>query len=199
MSPPMRISASGLAFIADEEGFVATVYHDVAGVPTIGFGHVMRPGDPTVVSRDEAMVILKHDVATAESAVNHDVKLNLLQPEFDALVSFTFNLGSGALASSGLLTHLNDGDTLAAAREFPKWCHARVNGELIIVDGLFHRRIREAAMFLGMSVADARVVLGLDPKSKADPTAIAVADAPPVSPEIGQPTPPGDLPPADDA
>ena len=163
----MQISATGLTFIADEEGFVPDVYRDIAGIETIGFGHVLRHGDPTSVTRDQAMVILRHDVASAESAVNHDVKVTIAQGQFDALVSFTFNLGSGSLATSTLLHLLNEGDVPNAAREFLRWDKARVNGQLVPVKDLYDRRIAEATMFLGMYEKDARVALGLDPDPEA--------------------------------
>lgn len=159
----MNISASGLAFIADQEGFVDTVYLDIAGIPTIGFGHVMRHGDPTTVTRDQAMAILQSDVASAEHAVNADVKVELEQSAFDALASFTFNLGSGSLATSTLLQCLNAGDYTAAAKEFLRWCHARVNGQMVRVQGLYNRRLAEAVMFLGLPEDEALVALGIGP------------------------------------
>jgi lysozyme len=203
MIPSMRISASGLAFIADREGFVDHVYHDVAGIPTIGFGHVMRHGDPTSVTRDQAMVMLRHDVASAESAVNHDVTHALDQNQFDALVSFSFNCGTGALATSSLLEQVNAGNTRQAAKDFLPWCHARVGGRLVVVQALLNRRIAEAIMFLGMSDADARVVLGLpaSPDETIRPGVETVAaeqpvtasDVVPVASETTQPTLPEDL------
>jgi lysozyme len=184
MNPPMRISASGLAFIADQEGFVDHVYHDVAGIPTIGFGHVMRHGDPTSVTRDQAMVMLRHDAASAESAVNHDVTHALDQNQFDALVSFAFNCGTGALATSSLLTEVNGDNVNQAAKDFLLWCHARVNGRLVVVQGLLNRRIAEATMFLAMSDADARVALGLTvgPDETIRPVATDVTQDPPTQP-----------------
>jgi lysozyme len=188
----MKTSELGLRFIEDQEGFVDHVYLDVAGIPTIGYWHVVRHGDPSTVTKEQAQAILAHDVAAAESAINADVHAALTQGAFDALVSFTFNNGTGALASSSLLQILNtDGVGIGAAKEFPKWCHARVDGQLVVVAGLRERRIEEAAMFLGMNVGEARVALGLD--HPAEPEAIALADAPPVLPDVGQPTPPEDL------
>ena len=143
----MKVDQAGLDFIAAQESFVGHVYYDIAGVPTIGFGHVLKMGDPIVVTRDQALAILQHDVASAEAAVNADVKASLSQNQFNALVDFTFNCGTGALATSALLVFVNQGNFEAAAGEFIKWCHARVNGRFVEVEGLKRRRLAEAAMF----------------------------------------------------
>jgi lysozyme len=82
-------------------------------------------------------------VASAAGCVNKLVTIELSQPEFDALVDFVFNLGSGAFASSTLLKKLNSVDTAAAAAEFDKWDHA--GGQ--IVAGLLRRREAEMTMF----------------------------------------------------
>jgi lysozyme len=171
----MKTSEVGLKFIASQEGFRPSVYHDIAGIPTIGYGHVLRMGDPINVTEEQAMEILKHDVASAESAVNSLVKVELNPNQYDALISFVFNLGSGALATSALLHFINLSAFHTAADEFPKWCHARVNGQMVEVTGLKRRRLLERAMFLS-----------------------ALVDIAPelVLPDEGQPTPPEDLPPA---
>jgi lysozyme len=179
----MKTSPEGLKFIADQEGFVGHVYRDVAGVPTIGYGHVLRLGDPVTVTEPQAMEMLRHDIASAESAVSSLVKVDLNQNQLDSLVSFTFNLGSGALATSAMLHFINLGAFLVAADEFPKWCHARVNGEMVVVEGLLNRRKAERAMFLSTQ-------LEIPP---APPLPVTINDAPPVLPDEGQPTPPEDL------
>jgi lysozyme len=181
----MKASNACLEFIAAQEGFRADAYFDVAGVWTIGFGHVIRYGDPISATRDQALVILRHDMASAESAVNADVRVVLSQRQFDALVSFAFNAGTGALAISTLLGDLNKGDYAAAADQFLVWDHARVNGQLVEVEGLKRRRVAERAMFLTPDAAG-----GVETQAP-----VTIADAPPVLPDEGQPTPPGDLPP----
>jgi lysozyme len=190
----MNTSPAGLAFIAEQEGYSSSVYRDIAGIETIGYGHVMRHGDPTSVTREQAMAILQHDVASAESAVNADVKMALSQGQFDALVSFTFNLGSGALATSTLLQTLNAGDTVNAAREFLRWCHARVNGQMVRVQGLYNRRLAEAVMFLGTPEDEAMRTLGIDLDPDATIRPVSASEVTPVAPETEQPTPPSDEP-----
>jgi lysozyme len=190
----MKTSPAGLSFISEQEGFSASVYRDIAGIETIGYGHVMRHGDPTNVTREQAMAILGHDVASAESAVNADVKVALSQGQFDALVSFTFNLGSGSLSTSTLLQILNAGDTVNAAREFLRWCHARVNGQMVRVQGLYNRRVAEAVMFLGTPEDEAMRTLGIDVDPDATIRPVSASEVTPVAPEMEQPTPPGDDP-----
>jgi lysozyme len=180
----MKTSPEGLKFIAGQEGFVPRVYHDIAGIPTIGYGHVLKMGDPVTVTEPQAMDLLRHDIAAAESAINSMVKVELNQNQVDSLVSFVFNLGSGALATSALLHFINLGAFMTAADEFPKWCHARVNGEMVVVAGLLKRRQLERALFLSTAVE-------IPPPG---PLPITINDAPPVLPDEGQPTPPGDLP-----
>jgi lysozyme len=179
----MKTSEAGLKFIAAQEGFVGHRYLDVAGIPTIGYGHVIRLGDPISVTEPQAMEMLRHDVASAESAIVSLVKVDLNQNQVDSLCSFVFNLGSGALATSAMLHFINLGAFLTAADEFPKWCHARVNGEMVVVSDLLKRRQLERAMFLSTAVE-------IPPPG---PLPITINDAPPVLPDEGQPTPPEDL------
>jgi GH24 family phage-related lysozyme (muramidase) len=146
----MRTSSAGLAFIAHFEGEVNTVYHDVAGVATIGIGHALKPNEsfPAGITHQQAIDLLTKDVVVAESAINRYVTVSLTQDQFDALVSFTFNLGTGALASSTLLKLLNAGNYQGAANEFPRWCKAVVNGRPVVNPGLLKRRNAERDMFL---------------------------------------------------
>ena len=143
----MKTSQHGLAFLASEEGEVDHVYKDQVGVPTIGVGHVVRPGEsfPDGITHDQAMALLEQDVGTAESAIDAHVTEQLTQNAFDACVSFTFNLGTGAFTGSTLLRLINQGDMQGAAAEFPKWCHAPAG---VVNQGILSRRKREAALFL---------------------------------------------------
>ncbi|MGA3370676.1 MAG: lysozyme [Terracidiphilus sp.] len=104
----MNISKDGLQLIKASEGFRANTYLDVAGFPTIGYGHrLLHPESyPNGITEDEATALLLQDVQSAEQAVLRLVKVPLSQGQFDALVDFTFNLGSGRLAGSILLADL---------------------------------------------------------------------------------------------
>ena len=143
---PSQISARGLKLIKDYEGFSATIYDDAAGYPTIGFGHLIKAGESFIepMSRQEASVLLLQDVAYAERAVRRLIPITLTTGQYDALVSFTFNLGSGALQSSTLRRRLLQGSLDAAAREFPRWVYA--GGRKL--RGLMRRRLSEQSLFL---------------------------------------------------
>ena len=121
-----------------------TAYPDPVGIWTIGYVHTgpdVHPG--LVISKDQAESLLEADLANAELAVNTYVKVPLTQHQFDALVDFTFNVGSGNLLHSSLLKYLNEKDYAAADAEFQKWDLA--GGKKL--PGLTARRAAEAALF----------------------------------------------------
>jgi lysozyme len=121
----MKLSPAGLDLIKKSEGFRNKTYLDVAGLPTIGYGHRLEHNEcyPDGISETQADVILLWDVHEAEQAVSRQVAVPLTQGQFDALADFTFNLGSGRLASSTLLQNLNAGKYDAAAEELLRWDH----------------------------------------------------------------------------
>lgn len=146
----MRISEQGLDLIKDYEGCVLTAYPDPAtgGDPwTVGFGHTGPDVHPGLKITDlEADRLLEDDCLKFERGVTELVKApRLLQHEFDALVSFAFNLGLENLKASMLLKKLNAEDYLGAANEFVKWNHA--NGK--VMPGLTRRRQAEERLFRG--------------------------------------------------
>lgn len=122
----MQISDKGLALIKVSEGFRNHTYLDIAGLPTIGYGHKLTAGEsfPNGITEDQASAILTHDAIQAKDAVLRLVKVSLTQGQFDALVDFVFNLGSGRLASSTLLVDLNDGNYDATAEQILRWDHS---------------------------------------------------------------------------
>lgn len=140
----MDISQAGIDAIKDYEGVRLKAYDDGVGVWTIGVGHtkgVKRGDEITMTQADE---FLRTDLADAEKAVNTRVTVPLTQGQFDALVSFVFNLGSGAFMASTLLKKLNARDYDGAADEFLRWNKA--GGRVLA--GLVKRRISERIMFL---------------------------------------------------
>jgi lysozyme len=141
----MTISEKCQQLIESFEGLRLTAYRDQGGVLTIGFGHT----GPDVVegmtiTDEQAGILLLDDLETAEQAVNSAVEAPLSQHEFDALVSFVYNVGINAFKSSTLLKLLNEDEYEQAADQFPGWDH--VNG--IVVPGLAERRAAERALFL---------------------------------------------------
>ena len=146
----MKTSEAGIEFVANHEGWVNHVYKDIANIDTIGYGHVVKPGEafPPIITKERGLSILASDLGFAESAVNKGVKVIITQNQFDALVSFTFNMGGGAFTSSTLLKKLNAGDVACAADEILRWDHTTINGKLTQAAGLTKRRKEERAVFL---------------------------------------------------
>jgi lysozyme len=102
----MNITDAGLSLIKQSEGFRSMVYNDVAGKPTIGYGHLLKASEsfPNGITEEHATALLRFDVAWAEHAVTSMVKVPLTQGQFYALVDFTFNLGIGTLQRSSVLS-----------------------------------------------------------------------------------------------
>ena len=122
----MHLSAAGLELLKRSEGFRNRTYCDAAGLPTIGFGHRITASEsfPQGITLGQAQDLLAADILDAESCLERLVKVPLTQGQFDALVDFVFNLGSGRLASSTLLRYLNAGKHDAAAWQLLAWDHA---------------------------------------------------------------------------
>jgi lysozyme len=118
-----------MELLQSSEGFRNRVYLDVAGLPTIGYGHRLLQPDsfPNGISESQAANLLACDVRDSEQAVQRLVKVPLTQGQFDALVDFTFNLGAARLASSTLLKCLNAGRYDDAAEQLLRWDHAGKN------------------------------------------------------------------------
>ncbi len=147
----MTISKEGLDLIKEFEGFSSEPYKCPAGVPTIGYCSTHYEGGRHVtlvdrhITEERATEMLKHQVdSTYSSAVNRYVNRYLTQNQFDALVSFTYNLGAGALKSSTLLKDVNKMKDEDAGKEFLKWTHA--GGR--VLNGLLKRRTAEAKLYL---------------------------------------------------
>lgn len=140
----MKTSMKGRDLIRAFEGEKLKAYLCPAGVWTIGVGHTgpdVKPG--MVITLERSDELLRSDLARFESAVNRLAKVSLSQSQFDALVSFAFNLGEGALGKSTLLRMVNAGDMAGAAAEFSKW--NRAGGK--VVAGLTTRRAAERDLF----------------------------------------------------
>jgi len=141
----MKISQTGIDLIKDFEGFRSEPYRCSANVPTIGFGATLgitMESAPITLAEGEAL--LKRDLVRFERAVHRLCPVPLTQGQYDALVSFSFNLGSGALQSSTLRRKINREVYIAAADEFPRWVFA--GGRRLA--GLIRRREAERALFL---------------------------------------------------
>lgn len=145
----MKISENGVAFIKRFEGLELEAYQDVAGVWTIGYGHTgpdVRAG--LRISERDAEKLLRRDLKSREGAVNRLVSAPLNQNEFDALVSFVYNVGVDAFKGSTARQRLNKGDRPGAADALTWWNKATINGVKREVPGLARRRAAEADLFL---------------------------------------------------
>ena len=146
----MKTSDKGLALIKSFEGFSARPYLCPAGVPTIGYGATYYPDGRRVtmqdrpVSESDASAMLRAMLASYEAGVSRYVAVPVTQGQFDALVSFAYNLGLGALKSSTLLRLVNARNWQGAAAQFGRW--NRAGGK--VLPGLTRRREAERVMFL---------------------------------------------------
>lgn len=152
----MLLSDHGLAIIKNFEGLRLTAYRDIAGVWTIGYGSTryhdgkaVKPGDK-LASKEQADALFKNTLGQYEDAVNQLVKAPISQSQFDALVSFTYNVGIGAFKGSGLLTNLNEKNYTEAATHFLAWDKITdmATGKKVICDTLANRRREESRLFL---------------------------------------------------
>jgi len=145
----MQTSDKGIALINQFEGCKLTAYQDSVGIWTIGYGWTQPvDGKPIragmTIKQETAERLLKTGLVSYESDVSRLVKVGVTQGQFDALVSFTYNLGARSLSTSTLLRKLNAGDYAGAADEFLRWNKA--GGK--VLNGLTRRREAERALFL---------------------------------------------------
>lgn len=145
----MQISKGGIELIKRFEGLRLRAYQDSVGVWTIGYGWTQpvdgkKVGPRMQIDQATADRLLKCGVVQYEQGVNQLVKVEITQGQFDALVSFAYNLGLRSLSTSTLLQKLNDGDKQGAADQFGRWVNA--GGKRL--DGLVARRAAEREMFL---------------------------------------------------
>lgn len=144
---PTLTSAKGIELIKHFEGKKLSAYLDPVGIPTIGYGHTKTARMGQVISSERAEELLRQDLATFENGIRHAVSVKMSQPQFDALVSWAFNVGLGAARSSTLLRKLNAGSYNGAAEEFKRWNKGTINGRLVVLPGLTRRRKAEELMF----------------------------------------------------
>lgn len=156
-----HITDEGLGLIKRFEGFSPTIYLCPAGYPTIGFGHVVLLGEQSRfdsgILREEAAELLRRDVRIAESAVLRLIKTPLADGQFEALVSFTFNLGAGALQRSSLRTKVNRGEHGDVPVQLMKWVWSAGRK----LPGLMRRRQAEGALYSAAMLAG-RLRIGED-------------------------------------
>lgn len=150
------ISPIGITLIKHFEGFSAMPYRDAAGFWTVGYGHLltrqtgidledlpMRTGLYFPITKQKSEALLLDDIHISENAIRSLIQAPLTQPQFDALASWTFNLGGSALKRSTLRMKLNRGEYASIPGEIQRWVYA--GGQKL--PGLIRRREAEANLF----------------------------------------------------
>ena len=141
----MRASKEALNLIKEFEGFSPVAYICPAGYKTIGYGHVISSNDNfSSINENDAEELLSKDIGKAEDAVNRNIIVNLKQEQFDALVSFAFNVGAAALQRSTLRQKINRQEHEYVPKELMRWVYAGGN----IMPGLVRRRMAELELYV---------------------------------------------------
>lgn len=139
----LKTSNKGVGFIKRHEGLMLVPYICPAGYRTIGYGHLLTDDSVHSITASDAINFLNSDIDVCEDAIKRLINVPLSQNQFDALVSFVFNLGSGSLQRSSLRAKLNRLEYDCASNEFTKWVFAA--GKRI--QGLVRRRTEEMDLF----------------------------------------------------
>lgn len=145
----MITSNKGILLIEQFEGFRATMYKDAVGLPTIGYGTLIDTVEEqwlktATITKEQAEVLLRKELGSIERNLNLMLTSKINQNQFDALVSFCYNLGSNSLRTSTLLKKINANPAdKTIADEFNKWVHA--GGK--VLEGLVRRRKAEAELY----------------------------------------------------
>jgi lysozyme len=141
----MKTSIEGLALIKKFEGLELEAYKCAAGVWTIGYGHTKDVQEGDVISESHADHMLEVELEEFEGYINDNVTAPLSQNQFDALVSWVYNLGPANLKASTMLKVLNSGDYEGVPAQIKRWNKA--GGK--VLEGLIRRREAEALLFIG--------------------------------------------------
>ncbi len=146
----MNISEEGISLIKKFEGCKLEAYQDAVGVWTIGYGHTKNVQEGQVIKQEEAESMLLHELLEYCDYVEKAVEVDLTQNQFDALVSWTYNLGPNNLNRSTMLKVVNANNMGEVPTQIKRWNKA--GGK--VLDGLVRRRKAEALMFEGKNWAE---------------------------------------------
>ena len=148
MGRQFNISDMGLKLIKAYEGYRPVDRTLVSGQRVVGYGHRLRTEEAVMLTKAQAEDLLKDDLAPFIDMINENVHAPLSQSQFDALVSFSYNIGPKAFLKSDTLRALNNGRPLDAANGFDIWRKSEIDGKIYVVDALMRRRAAEKALFL---------------------------------------------------
>ncbi len=143
-----------LTLIKKFEGFRTAPYKDSAGIPTIGYGTILYPTGKavtmadTAVTEEEATGFLAHQMSLKSKAIAPMLQHPASLHQAAAMLSLTYNIGTGAFQSSSVLRRFNAGDIPGAADAFLMWDKATVDGQRVVIEGLHNRRVAERSVFL---------------------------------------------------
>ncbi len=139
----MKVSEKAYSLIRQFEGLRLTAYRCPAGVWTVGYGHTSGVVPGMTITKEQAEAFLRQDIKAAENVVNTECQ-NLRQCQFDALVSFVFNIGGGNFRKSTLLKKIRvNPDDNSIMDEFLRWVYAKG----VVLPGLQKRRLAEMKLY----------------------------------------------------
>ena len=141
----MKISEEGKSLIKKFEGCELEAYKCAAGVWTIGYGHIKTAVEGMKIDQATADELFDEEIVEYENYVNTTVSVPLSQNQFDAIVSWVFNLGNGNLQASTMLKVINSGDHAGVPAQIKRWNKA--GGK--VLEGLIRRREAEALLYEG--------------------------------------------------
>ena len=141
----MKTGIKGIELIKHFEGCELEAYKCAAGVWTIGYGHIKGVTSDSVITQEQAEQMLVEELNEYEGYINNMVTVPLSQNQFDALVSWVYNLGGGNLKASTLLKVVNSGEFNGVPEQIMRWNKA--GGK--VLEGLTRRRQAEADLFSG--------------------------------------------------
>lgn len=143
-----------LTLIKKFEGFRAAPYKDSAGIPTIGYGTILYPNSKAVtmtdahVTEEQATGFLAHQMSLKSKAIAPMLQRPATLHQAAAMLSLTYNIGTGAFQTSSVLRKFNAGDIPGSADAFLMWDKATVDGRRVVIEGLHNRRVAERTVFL---------------------------------------------------
>ncbi len=154
----MKFSNEGEKILMDMEGFVDKPTPDLAGHLTIGYGHKLKPGEKFgTITKGTAILILQEDVKPLENILNTYITVKLTQNQFDALITFMFNIGVTAFLNSTVYSDVKKGSFETAIIPWERWINISVyetdsetgqkKRKLVAVNGLINRRNKEIELF----------------------------------------------------
>lgn len=155
MSMARDVNEKTLNLIKRFEQWKECSYNDAVGKLTIGYGHLIKPGDiyteSSCITMEQGLEQLKKDLSAASTCIENVVKVALNDNEFGALVSWAYNVGCGNVRKSTLVKKLNNGNRTDVCDELRKWNKGTKSGRKVVLRGLISRREDECELFKSTS------------------------------------------------